>query len=320
MDAPLALESRAVALEIHRFLQELDPARFRHEASEALSDRLAQVAAALATLRSHLSEDEVELRRRVAELQDIVAAWRPPEPEAARRRWMALKASMGPAYEGLVTTLQVQDVHVPRLRPTNYKRNAMHLTSWLVALLVIGLSEGEWPMLAVAGSIALAGWTMETGRRLWPLWNERIMAAFNPVAHPHEAHRINSATWYATALTLLAALGSVPVALVAVTVLGVGDPVAAVIGRRWGRIKTLNGRSLEGSLAFAAASVLVTTPPLLLMWPVLTVGQAGLVAGAGSVVGAIAETFCRRVDDNLGVPLAAGAAAGLTLMALGLPI
>jgi dolichol kinase len=322
MQQALALESRTLVLQIHQLLQDLDAARFRQDASEALDTRLGTIRASLDALMERLAEDEsaAALRARLAELQDIVSGWTLPEPASARAKWMELKARMQPAYEQVVDALGVQQVHVPRLRPTNYKRNAMHMTSWIVALVTIGGSQGDWRMLAVAGGIAVAGWTMETARRFSPKANDVIMAAFNPVAHPHEAHRINSATWYATALTILALFGSVPMAAVAVTALGVGDPLAAIVGRRWGKTRTMNGRSLEGSTAFFAASSVACFGVLLVMVPSLTLGQAAIMASVGSLAGAVAEMLCRRVDDNFGIPLASGGAVVLVSLALGVPL
>ncbi len=321
MDAALALETRTLALELHRLLQDLDPARFQQEASEALAARVAELEQMLADLLARIEDDErmTAVRVRVQELQEIASAWTMPEPASAKRRWMEFKERMGPAYEGLANALHVEDLHVPRLRPTNYKRNLMHGTSWLVALTTIGLSQGAWPMLAVAGSVAVAGWTAELGRKRWPSWNRALMWVLGPVAHPHETYRVNSATWYATALTILALPGSVLVAVAAVTVLGLGDPVAALIGRRWGRIRTMNGRSLEGSLAFFVAAELACIP-LLMAMAGLSLGQAALVGALASLAGAVAETLCRRVDDNLAVPLAAGAAAALGAALLGIPL
>jgi dolichol kinase len=39
--------------------------------------------------------------------------------------------------------------------------------------------------------------------------------------------------------------------------LGVGDPAAAWVGRRWGTLKILGRKSLQGTLAFVAAATLV---------------------------------------------------------------
>ena len=322
METALVFESRSVALQVHQLLQDLDAARFRHEMTAALDARLQTIHRSITSLLARLSEEEsmASVHTRLAELHEVLAGWSMPDPSSARARWMELKGSMQPVYEDLVDALRIEDVHVPRLRPTNYTRNAFHIGSWLFALGVIGVTGAAWPMLVMAATFAVFAWNMEFFRRRSPRLNTELMKVFGSVAHPHETHRVNSATWYATALTILAAFGSVPMAVVAVTALGIGDPVAALIGRRWGRIRTLNGRSLEGSLAFFVSSLVACMLALGLIAPSLSFGQALGIAAAGSVAGAVAETLCRRVDDNFGVPLAAGGVAAAIALLLGVAL
>ena len=79
----------------------------------------------------------------------------------------------------------------------------------------------------------------------------------------------------------------------------VGDPFAAVVGERLGRIR-LGKKSLEGTVGFTVASLVV----------------GGLVVGGGAdiplaavflgaMVGALVELAALPPDDNLTVPLAA---------------
>ena len=90
---------------------------------------------------------------------------------------------------------------------------------------------------------------------------------------------------------------NLPVASVGIVVLGFGDPAAAIIGRRYGRVKLVNGRTLEGTATFVAVGTLVATSWLAVVWgmdPALA-----LLGFFGALAGGIAELFSRRVDDNL---------------------
>ncbi|MGB1275120.1 MAG: diacylglycerol/polyprenol kinase family protein [Nannocystaceae bacterium] len=144
------------------------------------------------------------------------------------------------------------------------------------------------------------------------------MKVFQPVAHPHETWRINSATWYASALVMLALTGEPIVQTTAVVVLGVGDPIAALVGRRFGRHKLINGRSVEGSLAFLVTSACAAAGVLLALHG-LSLVAATTIALAAAVPATFAELVSRRVDDNLTIPLsaAAGALAALGIVGLG---
>jgi dolichol kinase len=143
------------------------------------------------------------------------------------------------------------------------------------------------------------------------------MAFFAPIARPRERVQVNSATWYMTALVLLASTGSTIVAAVGVAVLGFADPTAAIVGRRFGRVKLVNGRTLEGTITFAVVGAaaalgvmawLSAPPPLPIVF---------LIAAASGTAGALAELFSRRVDDNFAIPLVSAAAAVAVLWATG---
>ncbi|MCB9664824.1 MAG: hypothetical protein H6732_11985 [Alphaproteobacteria bacterium] len=318
--APELPDARALALELHGLLGQLDPARWQPRAEAALRGHLASLRTrlherggllarlatidALAPVRDALAE--------VARLLDQV-----PEPglaaAAARRRWKAFRKALLAAYDALSRTLASWDVHVPSLRPTNYARNVLHVASALTAAAVLSLWPSRTVLLAIILPVFVWGWSMEFFRRRSPRLNDQLMRWLGVVAHPHEWHRMNSATWYTTALVILTLLGWFTASLPALVVLGVGDPAAAVIGRRFGRTKLVNGRTLEGSLAFVVAGGLVAWAALLLGRPDVGVGLAGATALAAAVAGAVAELVSRRVDDNLSIPLVAASAAAVVL-------
>ena len=107
-------------------------------------------------------------------------------------------------------------------------------------------------------------------------------------------------------------------ASVALMVLAVGDPTAALIGRRFGRIRLVHGRSLEGSLAFFGAGVLMALAGLLIYYPMLSWWTLAALAGFGALCGAVAELFSRRIDDNLSIPVSAAGGVWLMMLFLGL--
>ena len=70
--------------------------------------------------------------------------------------------------------------------------------------------------------------------------------------------------------------------------LGVADPVAALIGRRYGRHKLRGGKSLEGAMAFVASGTLAALGGLALLHAGSIEKMVGL-AFVGAVAGAIVE-------------------------------
>jgi dolichol kinase len=300
------LEDKSLVLQLHGVLAEIDPVRFRAEAAVSLSARLREL------------QRRFHQRARLAELSGALDRHLPALEEPAtdlRSRWLAFKKQLVPAYEKMAARLRAEKVHVPSLRPTNWARSLLHVGSATVAVAIIELcSPGV--TFAIALAWGLAAWGMELGRRNSKAINGFLMKVLGPVAHAHETYRINSATWYATALVGLAALHNPAVAAVAAGILGVGDPIAGLIGRRFGRIKLVNNRSLEGTLAFFVSGAVVAFALLRAFHPALGLGAALGIAALASLFGALAELFSRRVDDNFSVPVSAAAGAALALALL----
>jgi dolichol kinase len=201
-------------------------------------------------------------------------------------------------------------------RPANFARSLFHVFSAVVGLLLVEYCPW-WVVVAVPVTLASVFWFLEFMRRQSERWNEALMRFFAPVAHPHEREHVNSSTWYATALSLLSLTGS-PIAFAAgVMTLGVGDPCAAIVGRRFGRIKLVNNRTLEGTLTFAAVAF-VTVFAVLMVWHTeLSFEQMLVVSLTASVTGALTELFSRRVDDNLSIPVVTGAVVWAVLALTG---
>lgn len=318
----LPTDTQPTALQLHGLLGQIDPARWRPEVEARVRHSLTELHAAMDRLVQSL-----DARGPFAAIRDaLVDAMRlladaVPAPGLGRRdaraAWKTFRCDLTHAYERLSKNLEAWDIHVPALRPTNYARNVLHVGSGTAAALTLWAFPSQSILVGIIGSVTVWAWSVETLRRRSPKLNAWMMWAFGPVAHPHETHRVNSATWYATALLVLALLDIHVASLVALLVLGYGDPMAAIIGRRFGRTKLVNGRSLEGTAAFVLAGGAVATVALTLAYPTLPWSTALLTAFAGAFVGSLAELFSRRIDDNFSIPLTAAAAATVVLHLLG---
>ncbi|HJL16721.1 MAG TPA: hypothetical protein RMH99_13745 [Sandaracinaceae bacterium LLY-WYZ-13_1] len=323
MTRSLADESGRLMLELHWALLEIDPARWRADAAARARAEMRRIQRRLAELTE--KGEGSSLRPPLTALARVLAT--APSEEASdgslATRWTAFRQAMVPSYEAMRRALREQRIHVPSLRPSNLKRAVFHATSALTALATLYLMPAPAWTMAVGIPLALTAWTLEAIRRRHPDFNTRIMRFFAPLAHPHEYQRINSGTWYLTAIALLASaaavLGPVPPA-VGAAVLGFGDPAAALVGRRIGRVRLVHGRTLEGTLGFFAVAGAVGTLVVFPFAPHLPWVTALLLGAAGAFAGALAELFSLRLDDNLTVAVVATGAAALAALALGVPL
>lgn len=302
MSDAIKADSRALALAVHDALRDLDPTRLRDDMASAMTVRLTALEARASAVRDAAAAHHAGLTERLQELSEILRE-RTERPDFAE-----LRRHLHDAYDRLWSELRAMDVHVPTVRPSNHFRSVYHMASSSAVVVLAVLAPPTW-LLPLALGFAGAAWTLETLRRFFPGFNDSVMSLFGPVAHPHEHGRINSGTWYVSGLVILSALAEPWLCAVAVAILGWGDPVAALVGRRWGRTRLLHGRTLEGSLAFVVAGALAAGATLALGYPQMP-RIVWICLGAGAA-GGLAELGSGRLDDNFTIPLAAAASAAL---------
>jgi dolichol kinase len=309
------LETLDLSQDLCALLRRVDPSAYREEAEPETRASVSEIQVRLRALVASAEQDAPpahlpRLREGMQTLLTTMERSTPASTPSPREAWTAFQKEVQPAYESLAQALRALAVPVPSVRPTNYTRSLFHVFCGIASLSLVRVLPGRSWLIGVSLSFAVAAWTMEIVRRQSNGFNERIMRLFGKVAHPHERYRVNSSTWYTSALALLALFAPLPAAEIAVIVLAFADPAAALVGRRHGRTRLRAGRSLEGTLAFFAVGTLVSLAVLFAFHPLAFPAMLALAAAAG-VSGALAELFSTSLDDNFTIPVAVAAAVGL---------
>lgn len=324
MHDTLCLESSDLARELHAFLQTIDPARWR-------SDMQARARGQLEQVRSHLKqilesyempEQGSHMHRLYEGLESLsqqLEQWKPRADESTarmRQEWHQLQRALQPTYTTVAASLDRLAKPAPALRPTNYGRNLFHLANSLMCLALVQYVLSPGGLIITALAMAMFAWSVEALRVYFPVVTRISMVFLGRFAHPHEHYRVNSSTWYCTALAVMALAGDLRAASVALVVLGVADPMAALVGRRYGRTKLRGGRTLEGTAAFVVSGAVASLVMLAVYYPAVSLYPAVVIALCGATLGALAELFSGRVDDNFTIPLAATVGASLAAQLL----
>jgi dolichol kinase len=190
------------------------------------------------------------------------------------------------------------------LKTDNYARNVFHMTMGLTAVLLYEYVLSHRQASIVIVSLCATFLLLETVRRFLPSWNDFMVdRLFGAISRPWERHQINSSTYYTIGLVIVTLFFPKPVAQIAVLVLAFGDPMATLVGKRWGKRKVWNEKSYVGVGAFVLTSFVATTTFLLLVGGELTLGSKLSLALTVSLAGALAELVSERIDDNLTVPI-----------------
>ena len=161
-------------------------------------------------------------------------------------------------------------------------------------------------VIHIFGTIACVVYVVDRIRIAYPEAVARRVPWVNRVLLRAE-EQVRESAMIPYAMAVLLTILTVPkaAALVAIYTLAIADPLAAVIGIRYGRRRIAHNRTLEGSAAFCAATLVIAAAVLgaSTAAPALTIGAAAIAIG---VAAAACEVVPLRIDDNLTIPLFVG--------------
>ena len=159
-------------------------------------------------------------------------------------------------------------------------------------------------MLRVLVPLVVVAIVTETLRHQSPGFRAFIDRWLGRIIRKAEAHTLTGATYVTLAALLTIVLfEEKPIAITALLFLSVSDALASLVGIRFGRARFF-GKSLAGSTAFFVSAGAIG---------LFMLSATPLIALAGALVGTVVEALPLkiggyRLDDNLSIPLIAGAA------------
>lgn len=189
-------------------------------------------------------------------------------------------------------------------------RKMIHLTTTSIALSFPWVFHDAWPPVAVcavalAVMIAVRLPALDPLVRAFGLADSRRLDSWGEFYYP-----------VAIAVLYLTLRDDRPAYVIPILAVGAGDTAAAVIGKRWGRLRFLDpsgvSKSVEGTLAFVFATI-PTTIFVLFTWGGMAWTPAILLSGVLAVYLSLLEAMAWEGLDNLFVP----AGAVLLLRTLG---
>lgn len=199
------------------------------------------------------------------------------------------------------------------------KRKFYHFVMGAICFALYGIVLPEktalWTLAIVGGAFVV----MDVLRLRWPWLNTLALKSFGSLMRREELATVTANSWYILGLLAAGLLFPKPYALLGLAFLAVGDPVAAVVGTRWGRVPLIAGKSVEGTAANFVASGTVAFLTAHWMFK-MTGSDALLVAVVGGVASAVAEAAPWPVNDNFAIPVASAALMKLVLPLLGVPL
>ncbi len=199
-------------------------------------------------------------------------------------------------------------------------RRFFHLMNGVSTATVYALLLTHEQVIHVFGTIACLVYVIDRVRIAYPEVVTRHAPWVNRLLVRAEG-RVRESAMIPYAIAVLLTIITVPklAALVAIYTLAAADPLAAVVGIRWGRRRLTQNRSLEGSLAFFGATFVIAC--CVLVWGTDAAGTS--IAGAAATIafaGAICEVLPLRIDDNLTIPIFVGFTTWIVATLFGVPL
>ena len=284
-----------IALELHSLIRQIDPASWAETDIPSLRAGLNKAKQALDDIHT----EKVKIAEALTSLREQLSSI--PDDENPSL-WITFRETLSPHYGALAAALRSDNLSVPDLRPTNWQRSFFHVMSGVVGFLLIQFLPFNWVEL-IAICAALLAWTLEITRTYSESWNNTLMKFASKVSHSHESYRVNSSTWYTTALVVLVLLGVPIIAQIAVLILAFCDPIAATIGRKYGKTKLINNRSLEGTGAFFVSGVFIASAVIFLVPNTYALGLKIAIILIAAFSGAVVELASKNIDDNFSIPV-----------------
>lgn len=174
-------------------------------------------------------------------------------------------------------------------------RKSIHLSGLILPIIYFFIDKPT--MLIGVGILTGIAVTIELMKSLSTRFGGFFFQIFAPMLRRHERRgAMTGATYYIISTFLCVLFFGKTLAIVCIFFMVLGDLVAALVGKKWGRTKLIGTKSLEGS---AACFVVCAIIALVKLHPVI-----GIV---GALVATIVEMLPVPIDDNLTVPLVSGA-------------
>ena len=191
------------------------------------------------------------------------------------------------------------DSHLPR--------KIFHLIAASIIPTLYYLQVFDWRTSAALVAAATAVWAGADYYRMFnPRFNRFAIGVLGPLLKTREQNEITASSHLLIASSIVILLLERHIACASLFFIALGDPAAAVVGKRYGRRRLANGKSVEGSVALFTVCLAAG----------YGVTGSWALAASGALAAALAELLLTRVDDNLSVPLASGAV--MTAVAMGL--
>jgi dolichol kinase len=154
-------------------------------------------------------------------------------------------------------------------------------------------------------------------RHKYPALNDWMVHAFKPIMRTHEVHRIAGTTYLLSGVSVIVAFFPRPVVALTLLFLAFADPIASLVGIKYGKDKVFGHKSVQGFMAAFVVCALATS--IYLTYHNIIFDRVIIVSLLAGLIGALAELVpIGKIDDNFTLPVLSGAGLYILFYLFGL--
>lgn len=212
--------------------------------------------------------------------------------------------------------LILEDLHARN--DVHFLRKVWHISMGLLGLWAFFRFDIITKDVVIYGTaiIAALGFLMDIVRIKIPSLNKYILKAMGPIIRKGEVNSFSGLPFYALGVSICFYFFTEKIAILSILFLVFSDPISSYFGIRYGTVKILPNKSIQGSVAgFCICYVITLIYCLYYGYVSMNLIFFALLAG---VIGSVSELLSVFIDDNLTIPVVSGAGLTFLNMAFGI--
>ncbi|MFM8269491.1 MAG: diacylglycerol/polyprenol kinase family protein [Pseudomonadota bacterium] len=200
-----------------------------------------------------------------------------------------------------VRTLRRNVLHIGRSTP-HLGRKFYHFLNGIICVGLYAFALSREEALMLLGSVGGVFMLLDLIRLKSPALNAMTLKYFGRIMRREELRSVSGNSFYILGLLVLVYFFPKPIVLLSALYLAVGDPIAAVVGTHWGKVKITKRKTLEGALAnwFSTSAISLLFG---LVYLKLTLSQAVMLSVVGGSISTFVELLPSPIDDNFTIPV-----------------
>ncbi|HTL12768.1 MAG TPA: SEC59/DGK1/VTE5 family protein [Bdellovibrionota bacterium] len=207
----------------------------------------------------------------------------------------------------------------PTRKSLQLSRRGFHMLNGVAGATAYAVLFSHQQAVYLLGTVACLIYLFEQIRINYPELMTRFPGAQRAFYRAEERFKESAMIPYAIAVLLTILTFPKALALIGIYTLAVADPISAIVGIRFGRHHIVKEKSVEGSLAFLAATFFIA---MFVLWA-SSYAMFSSILGASlliAIAGAAFEMLPIRLDDNLTIPIFVGFMGWLSCAIFGVPL